>query len=267
MRVLIVDAYNMIHRSRFGWMKGDHAITFNFFRSLKSEIDRHTPDKVYVVSEGMPRHRLAENPDYKGNRVKLKDDGFHRQKKDIFSLCEYLPVTFMKHDDYECDDVIGYLCTDVHENDQVVICSSDSDFIQLLENENISLWNPVKKKFVEQWPVDYVTWKALRGDKTDNVPGIKGVGDKTAMKLASDSSKLESFLVGEKLDIFKSAKSQIMLAKIEDKNFVENRYNFQNDNLREAFADRGFSSIVEKSWPKWENTWEDLDAKQHAIEC
>ncbi len=265
MKILLIDAYNMIHRSRFGWMKGEHAITFNFFRSLKSEIDRHAPDRVYIVSEGRPKHRLEENPEYKANRKKIEDDGFHRQKKDIFKLCSLMPVTFIRHEDYECDDVIGHLSVVTHSKDEVVICSSDSDFIQLLDRENVSLWNPVKKSFVEQWPVDYLTWKALRGDKTDNVPGIKGVGDKTAMKLAKDPEKLKGFLTSEKAKVFESAKSQITLAKISDNNFDKCVYSISIDELKNEFVSRGFKSIVEKGWQKWKNTLEDLDERQQAV--
>ena len=215
-KILLVDAYNMIHRARFGWNKGDDSITFNFFRSLKSEIDRHSPDKVYVVSEGTPKKSLEVNPDYKGNRTKVLDEGFYRQKKDIFEICKILPITVIRHPDFECDDVIGHLASDIHACNEVVICSSDSDFIQLINN-NVKLWNPVKKKFIEPWPVDYIVWKSLTGDKTDNIPGIRGVGQKTALKLASNLEELEKFLDrGENRKIFDNAHIQIKLKKIEN---------------------------------------------------
>ena len=266
MKILIVDSYNMIHRARFGWSRGEHAITFNFFRSLKSEIDRHQPDKVYVVSEGMPTQSLMVNPDYKGNRTKIDDQGFHRQKRDIFTLCEYLPVTFIRHPDYECDDVISHLAADVHKSDKVTICSSDSDFIQLI-NENVSLWNPVKKQFIDPWPVDYVTWKSLRGDKSDNVLGIKGVGDKTAFKLAAEKNLLEDFLSKKNhREIFESAYKQIKLKKIDvnDKSIELCDYNFNERMLLNAFDCREFKSIVTKGWQKWIDTMENLDEKRAA---
>ena len=186
----------MLHRSRYGFGRGEHAITFNFFRSLRSEFDRHNPDKVYIVMEGRPAHRIAQSKgEYKANRKTILDEGFHRQKREIFGLFQYLPVTVTRHPDYECDDVIGTLANEhTDQGDSVVICSSDSDFIQLLELEGVSLWNPVKKKFIEKWPVDYLTWKGLKGDATDNVPGIKGVGEKTAFKLCADPALLNEFL-------------------------------------------------------------------------
>lgn len=253
----------MIHRSRFGWSTGDHAITYTFFRSLKAEISRHEPDKVYIVSEGKPLHRLVINPDYKGNRKPMTDDGFHRQKKDIFEICKYLPVTFIKHPEYECDDVIGHLTSNIHKDDEVVICSSDSDFIQLLEYPDTHLWNPVRKQFIEKWPVDYLVWKSLRGDKTDNVPGIKGVGDKTAMKLAKDSEALEKFLTDDKRKIYENAFAQIKLSEINENcnKFIESDYTFSDTKLYKEFEHRSFNSITTKGWTKWKSTMEELNDK------
>ena len=263
-KVLLIDAYNMIHRSRFGFGTGDHAITFNFFRALRSEINRHEPNKVYIVSEGRPIHRIQESDgEYKGNREGVLDEGFHRQKREIFELCKYLPVTFIRHPEYECDDVIGTLTNKhVDEGDEVVICSSDSDFIQLLVRENVYLWNPVKKKFIEQWPVDYLTWKGLKGDPTDNIPGIKGVGAKTATKLAENPEELEIFLNKKegRREIYESAKRQIKLVDISEDcvKWEREEYLFQENNLFNEFKNRGFKTIIGNAWPKWINTMESI---------
>ena len=243
MKILVIDAYNMIHRARFGFAQGDHAITFNFFRALKSEIVRHEADKVFVVSEGRPIHRLELNADYKGQRVPVKDENFHRQKREIFRLCQFLPVTV----------------------------SSDSDFIQLLDSDDTKLWNPVKKKFIDQWPVDYVTWKALKGDATDNVPGIKGIGEKRAFALCEGETSLHEFLLADesRKSTFESAYAQIRLADI-DKSCpsweIEN-YSFDEKNVFKAFTDRGFKSIIGKSWHGWKTTMEKLnnDTYEHNI--
>ena len=263
MKILIIDAYNMIHRARFGFARGEHAITFNFFRSLKSEITKHRAEKVYVVSEGMPKHRLEVNPDYKGQRKPIQDVGFHNQKREILELCKYFPITFMRHQDYECDDVIGHLCRNASAEDEVTIISSDSDFIQLLELDNVKLWNPVKKTFVEKWPVDYVVWKSLKGDPTDNVPGIKGVGGKTALSLAKDQETLDSFLDAdpERRRIFESAYGQILLASLDNEEcgWEVKKCKFNEKYIRKTFTDFGFTSIIDKSWDKWKKTMEDLN--------
>lgn len=266
MKILIIDSYNMIHRAKYGFYKGDHSTTFGFFRCLKSEIDRHSPDKVYLVSEGYPVHRYEISETYKGNR-KESDDSFKRQKKDIFELCKKLPITFMQHPDYECDDVIGQICSEYKKNKnvEIVICSSDSDFIQLLDSPNVKLWNPVKKKFIEEWPVDYLIWKSLKGDTSDNISGVSGVGEKTAYKLASDPNLFDDYMKKnpEKKSQYEKSFSMIKLANVNfnDSKMVEADYNFKDNDLKKNFQDRGFKSIVEKSWQKWQNTMERLDER------
>lgn len=258
MKILAVDAYNMLHRSRHGYGSGPHSTTFNFFRSLRSEIDRHNSDVVYVVLEGYPQHRVSLNKDYKGNRAPIVDDDFHRQKRDIFNLCRLLPVKIIRHPDYECDDVIGHLCLTKHVDHEVTIISSDSDFIQLLDKDNVKLWNPIKKKFIDRWPVDYVMWKALKGDPTDNIPGIRGIGEKRAFSLAADVSILEEFLEKDenRRALYESAYSQIQLANfsLEDEKIEEAAYSFDENALYKEFEKREFKSIVGKSWTKWKNT-------------
>ena len=153
------------------------------------------------------------------------------------------------------------LC-DLHLESNITICSSDSDFIQLLDRENISLWNPVKKKFIEKWPVDYCTWKALKGDPTDNISGVKGVGEKTAYKLASDPVALENFFLKkqEARLSFKNSYDLIKFAKIspDDPKIKNDRFAFDENNLYEVFNKLSFKSIVGKSWPKWKEKMEKL---------
>jgi len=263
MKILAVDAYNMIHRARFGYGSGAHSVTFNFFRSLRSEIERHLPDFVYVVTEGRPLHRFALNKDYKGNRTKLVDADFYRQKDDIFKLCRLLPLTLIRHPDYECDDVIGHICMTKHATDDVTVVSSDSDFIQLLDRDNVKLWNPVKKKFIERWPVDYVVWKALKGDPTDNIPGIRGIGEKRAFSLADNVSILEEMLEQDesKKKIYESAYAQIQLVDfpIDDKKIEESTYEFNEPGMHTEFLQREFKSIVGNAWVKWCLTMEKLN--------
>lgn len=264
-KILLIDSYNMIHRAHHGFSFGDHSTTFGFFRCLKSEIDRHNPDKVFLVSEGYPKHRFIKFGDYKSNRTKKRDDSFSRQKKDIFDISKNLPVTIIRHPDYECDDVIGMLCRDYCENNEVVICSSDSDFIQLLDLDNVKLWNPIRKTFIDRWPVNYLMWKSLKGDPSDNIPGVKGVGDKTAHKLALDLDlfKLQITDNPVKKAEYDISYSLIELADICNKDKLINRsdYSFNESITKEAFQERNFKSIVGKSWEKWKISMENLNER------
>ena len=196
----------------------------------------------------------------------MKDEDFSRQKREIFDLVKYFPVSLLRHPDFECDDVIAMVCKKYVGDFEFVVCSSDSDFIQLLENSNVSLWNPVKKSFIEPWPVDYLTWKSLKGDASDNIPGIKGVGDKTAMKLASDNLELEQFFV-KKPDarlIYENCRDLIKFADLDpEDNKLENfSYNFDEKSIFNAFTEKGFKSIVGKSWSSWLRTMEYLNERK-----
>ena len=197
MKIVLFDGMNLIHRARSGFMKGEDAIVFSFFRSLKPLVEKFQPDKAYFVLEGKPKHRSDLLPEYKAQRSSPPDD-FWRQANDIREILGSLPIIQIRHPDYECDDVIANLAKHyVEEGHDVVVISNDSDFIQLhdcLDNSRFKIWNPMRKKFVERPPHNYLEWKSLRGDGADNIPGIKGVGDKTATKFMNDADLREACL-------------------------------------------------------------------------
>lgn len=264
LNVLIIDSHNMIHRMRhtFGRRPGEHMTTFGFIRGLKAEITKHSADIVYVVNEGYPAHRYALNPDYKGTRVREKDNNFTRQKKDIFELCKLLPVTYVRHRDYECDDVIGYIAQEESKQNNVTIVSSDTDFIQLLDHNNVKLWNPIKKQYVQKWPVDYASWKALTGDKADNVQGFTGIGAKRAHKIMESADTLDKFLSsGDNRALFENYYAQIKLAALDiaSDGWEIEHCKFNEKKVREEFTNRAFRSIVGKSWQNWTSEMERLN--------
>ena len=191
MRVLLLDAYNLMHRARFGFAKGEHNIVFNFFRGLRPIVDKWSPDRIYFVLEGYPKNNVAALPGYKANRKPNPSD-FTRQKAIIVKLVkDLLPIIAIRHEDYECDDVLYSIALNWHADDEVIVASGDSDFIQMYnEHKNVKIWHPIKKVVVEKPDFNYVEWKALRGDATDNIPGIKGIGDKTATKLIENPELL-----------------------------------------------------------------------------
>ena len=131
-KVVLLDGYNLMYRARYSGMnKGEYSTIFNFFRGLRPLIEKFDPDLAYFVLEGAPKKRLAADPDYKGQRVYNNDDNFSAQRKTIIKLLqEFFPIQLVKHDDFECDDVIGFLADKHKVNDKVTIISSDTDFIQ-----------------------------------------------------------------------------------------------------------------------------------------
>ena len=102
MRVLLIDGYNMLHRSRTGWAKGENPIVFNFFRSFRSVVDKFKPDVTYFVLEGRPVKRLDMMGEYKGQRVYHDKDDFNRQRKEIIQILkDKFPVNVVRHPNYE----------------------------------------------------------------------------------------------------------------------------------------------------------------------
>jgi len=266
MSILILDGYNLIYRARYSGMnKGEYSVIFNFFRSLRPLVEKFSPDQVYMVLEGKPVKRLEMDPDYKGQRVYHNDDNFNEQRRSIISILEkFYPINIVKHNDYECDDVIGYLADKFKVDNKVTIISSDTDFIQCIEN-NVQLYNPVRKKFIESPEYDYVLWKSLKGDAADNIAGFVGIGDKKAQKLCVNPEALEKFLLEEGRQD-KLNKNLEMIRLHDLTNDVEGILHYPKihsekwQDLKDLFTSYEFSSMVgkETSWKKYTDTFNQL---------
>ena len=271
MKVILFDAMNLIHRARSGFGKGDHALTFSFFRSFKPLVEKFGGDVAYFVLEGKPKHRTGTFEGYKSNRPKLPDD-FWRQQAEILEVMTHLPVVQIRHKDYECDDVIANLAKHYVKGKgaEVIVVSGDSDFIQLfdtLDDEKLKIFHPIKKKFIEKPGYNYLDWKSLKGDTSDNIPGIKGVGDKTATKLILDSERMHEFLSDpDKNLIFERNRSLIefhWFKELDDmlyRSGAEARVPSPNiGKVREFFESKEFSSMInEKYWEKFVRSFDSL---------
>ena len=85
-----------------------------------------------------------------------------------------------------------------HAQEECIVVSTDTDFIQLYNTTNlVQIYNPIRKGFVPRPNFDYVKWKALRGDSSDNIMGFPGIGDKRALKIIDSEESLNNFLDAE----------------------------------------------------------------------
>jgi len=213
-KILLIDGLNNYIRT---WVMmptvnedGDHVGGIvGFLLSLGVTIRALKPTRVIMVfdGEGGSQRRKKIFPDYKGNRgggVRLNrvfnwasDEEEARQYifqlNRIITYLKYLPVTLISIDKIEADDTIGYIsrymCND--DVEKIYISSTDKDFYQLV-NDKINIWNPVKKqiinyndikdKFSNITPNNFLLFKTLNGDSSDNIPGIPGLGIKTIAK-------------------------------------------------------------------------------------
>ena len=266
MKVVLLDGYNLIYRARHARMnKGEHSTVFNFFRSIRPLIEKFDPDLCYFVLEGRPTQRLNIDPDYKGQRTYHNRDNFSEQRRNIIRIIkEYFPFITIRHSDFECDDVIGHLASVTHKDDNVTIISSDTDFIQSI-NENTQVYSPVRKCFLEKTDYDYVSWKSLVGDKSDNIEGFAGIGDKKAQKLLANSEMFKDFLLKEnnqekydknffmvKFHDLTEDEKDFEISKVKDLNW---------NNLKKEFINFEFNSIIGNynSWKKYTDTFSKLE--------
>lgn len=268
MKILLLDAMNLIHRARCGFAKGEHAIVYSFFRTLKPIILKFKPDIAYFVLEGKPKHRKDLLSEYKSNR-KSQPSSFWRQQKEIVEILSMMPIKVIRHPDYECDDVIANLAKLYGEDNSNDVCivSTDTDFIQVwdtLNPNNVSLYNPVKKKFVDNPDYSYLDWKALRGDPSDNISGVPGIGDKTATKIMYDISLREKTLENvNKKEIFERNKSLIkfhwfttLSNNLSNEGCLMNPQDINFDMVKHRFELYGFKSMtVDKYWNGFEETF------------
>jgi len=276
-KVLIIDGYNMIHRCRFQWgggaTDGEYQIVYNFFRTLRALLEEFSPDLVYFPLDGKPAVRLAAYAEYKGNRRIKTDDpeevayweSFRRQKRIIIDcLKSHYPIITAYHPNHECDDIVLFLIETYHLDDETVIVSSDTDFIQILNNysDRVKLYNPISKSYRENTDYDYVAWKAMVGDKSDNIPGVRGVGKKTASKILATDGELSKRMEDP---VFKSNfEKSYGLIKLLDLSADEQEIEYtkgklDHDNIKLSFSSMNFKTFIEENYLKrYFNTFENL---------
>lgn len=211
---IIIDAMNMFMRSYHAInhidADGDHVGGLaGFLKSVGSMIKLHHPTEVYVVFDGEQASSTKRNlyPAYKGNRelAAISKPLLYSSKADeraaIYNqavrgagYCKLLPVKTLCIDNMEADDVIGYMVKKLEHDknvDEVVLITEDSDYLQLI-NDKTMVYFPIKKQFASTkyvldryhcHPNNFALYKTLDGDKSDNIPKVKGMGDKTFAKL------------------------------------------------------------------------------------
>ena len=260
MKHLILDANNLLFRARHACFRRsyDHVIIHTFFRSIKPIVEKFDPDCVYFVLDGYPKKRMEMSPDYKGTREYHDKDNFRAQrKKSIAMIKESVPFLVMRHPEMEADDVIADLVIrKLPASDEKIICSSDTDFIQLCQipENDVKLYNPIKKDFRVAPEYPYATWKALRGDSADNIPGLRGIGNKRATMLLTEAGALDSFFEKKPEFVEQFAKNveMIELREMTCDEFSAVEMCFaKNDlmTLRETFTQMNLKSMItDKAW-------------------
>ena len=271
-KILFIDAHNAMWRAcvKFGAVQPDVPdeviFTFNFFRNLRPLIEDFAPDKCFFVLEGHPQFRYDLFTDYKANRLvknaearKESNERFLKTKDIILPIMRFLPITTCRAANYEADDVIATLCENMKDEDLTVL-SNDSDYIQLLQRgyQNIGIYNPIKKEFMEAPEYPYVAWKCLNGDKSDNIPAL--LKPKKSIETVKDPEKFEKFLsVDENRSNFNINRQLIEFHPVPEEEIAFSEGTRQFELLKQAFTDMKFETIInDKSWEKFCKTFDCL---------
>ncbi|MBS0152522.1 MAG: DNA polymerase I [Nitrospira sp.] len=176
---------------------------YGFMTTLLKIIREHRPDGLVVAfDEKGPTLRHEEFKEYKAQRPPMPD-GMKAQIPYIHRAVEALNIPAVKHVGYEADDLIGTLARQAEQaGHDVVIVTGDKDMLQLI-TPHVRVYDPVKDKWsgdaeciakfgVE--PARVVEIMGLMGDSSDNIPGVKGIGEKTAMKLIAQFGTIDELL-------------------------------------------------------------------------
>jgi len=207
-RLFLIDGHGLAYRAFFA-IKALSTSTgistnavYGFLNTLLKLIKEEKPDYLAVVFDSKtPTFRHKKYPDYKAQRQRMPDE-MRDQMTFIVDVISAFNIPIFSKDEYEADDVIGTLAKR-HKNevDEIVIVSGDKDMLQLVDDK-IKVLEPkkgiydivgVKEKFGVA-PDKIIDILGLCGDTSDNVPGIKGIGEKTAIKLIQEFGSIENLL-------------------------------------------------------------------------
>ena len=282
MKTLIIDGNNLIHRTwwtaktqseRYGKDNATDLHIYFTINAIYSYVLKYKPTSTIVVWDEKLDYqvnaRKEQFKDYKGNRP--KDSTPYQSNDTIKELLSYLGIPSIFPRELEADDIVAYICQNY--GGSKVIVSVDQDFLQLV-NDDTLLFDPIRKReyttrnFEELTGYTRDTWltaKCLQGDKSDNVPGVKGFGKVTIQKYLNG----EITLTTEQQDICDINRSLFSLEKVNEHVNELEYYSTQLQvtptpdwlSFRTACVDREFDRILSR-----EQTWYSLFFSSHRLQ-
>jgi DNA polymerase-1 len=226
-RVLLVDGHHLAYRT-FHALKGlttsrgePVQAVYGFAKSLLKALKEDGDAVIVVFDAKAPSFRHEAYEGYKAGRAPTPED-FPRQLALIKELVDLLGLARLEVPGYEADDVLASLAKKAEkEGYEVRILTADKDLYQLL-SDRIHVLHPEGYLITPAWlwekyglrPDQWADYRALTGDESDNLPGVKGIGEKTARKLLEEWGSLERLL--KNLDRLKPAIREKILAHMDD---------------------------------------------------
>ena len=235
-KLLLIDCYSLLFRAffsspPFSTSAGEPTgALYGFARMVTTLLDEHSPDYVVVAIDapgGTFRHEADET--YKANRSDTPDD-LKIQQKLVREMLDGLAIPRYEHAGFEADDIIGTLAKTAEARGQkVIVVTGDGDMLQLVDDNiqvmltkrgvsDLDVYNPAA--VVERYGFEAARvpdYKGLKGDASDNIPGVPGIGDKTATTLLQKYGSLDG--IYENLDEVTPARIQKLLRENQEQAF------------------------------------------------
>lgn len=228
--VVLIDGNNLLFRSYYAtaysgnFMKNSKGFPTNalygFINMINKIINDEKPEYMLVAFDKGKTFRHDKYEDYKAGRIEMPNE-LKAQFPLAKQILTNLGIKWFEIDNYEADDIVGTLAKKIDESDLYngLIISSDKDLLQLISDKVVMKMLKskdyvmmTKETFFETYgltPDKMIDIKALQGDASDNIPGVKGIGEKTALKLLQDYGSLEG--VYENVNSIKGSVSQKLI--------------------------------------------------------
>ena len=209
-QILLVDAYGLFYKAFYAFQNNplinsrgeETSVIFGFLNSITSLFARSKFDySICVLDSGKKtfRHEIYEK--YKANRPPMPDS-LKNQIKAVIGILPALRIPVLQCEGYEADDLIGTIAGQYGSDYKIEIISTDKDILQLV-SENISVIQFKKNDIITVTPASFTAergfrpeqmsdYLALTGDASDNIPGVKGIGEKTAARLLQEYGTIEN---------------------------------------------------------------------------
>ena len=277
--LVIIDGNSIINRTFYALpeMSNKEGLKTNaiygFTNMLLKIIDTYNPTHISVAFDRKaPTFRHIEFKEYKAGRKKMPDE-LREQFEPLKDLLDKFNIHRLEIDGYEADDIIGTVSKIAEDNGfKVYIVTGDKDAIQLASNKTTTLitkkgvgeveeydYDSVIEKY-EMTPTQFIDLKGLMGDKSDNIPGVPGIGEKTGIKLIKEFSSIEGIF--DNIDSIKGSTKKkleenkelaIMSKKLAtiirdvpvEFNLEELEYgNYNTKDILDVFKYLGFTSLI-----------------------
>lgn len=288
-KIILVDGNNLMFRSYYATAytgnfmknsKGDPTnALYGFVSMINKIIEEEKPEYMVVAFDIGKNFRHEKYEQYKAGRIETPEE-LKVQMPKAKVLLDAMGIKHIEVENYEADDIIGTISKMAYDDKEfdALIVSSDKDLLQLI-NEEVEVKLLKTKGYIRYNPdsfeADYgikpirmIDLKALMGDPSDNVPGVKGIGEKTALKLLQEYGTLENIyeninrikgalhdkLVNDKENAFFSKDICTICLEVPIKEKLEDlKYLGPTDKLEEIYTDLEFYSLLKKMPRKEKN--------------